>query len=178
MKIKVESLSETPLVLSASEPITEYSVLSAMVAEGSCTFLAPLRIEVTVAREFDHIRMHGQVTTRVRHTCSRCLVSFDRDLVSSFTVFYAKSTKVSEDEEVALTEEDLVTASYDGDCIDFTHEIEEQVLLEIPYKPLCSEECKGLCVKCGADLNTGECGCDRSGTGFTFSALKNLTVKR
>jgi uncharacterized protein len=82
------------------------------------------------------------------------------------------------EEEVALAEEDLVSVSYQGDTIDFTNEVQEQVLMEIPLKPLCSEGCKGLCSNCGADLNTGECCCARSGAGFTFSALKDFTVKK
>ena len=177
MKIRVEWLSEKPLVLSGAEPIAEYPTLVELQEAGECLFLEPLQLDITAEKEFDHIRVRGRVGTRARFTCSRCLAEFEMDVVSEFTVFYSKATDIALEEEVALAEEDLVSAPYDGDYIDFTREIEEQVMLGIPMKPLCGEDCRGLCVTCGADLNTGECECNRSGTGFTFSALKDFTVK-
>lgn len=177
MKIRVDGLSDTPLVLAERVKSAEFPELAALEESGECVFSAPLDIQVTVEKEFGHVRVHGRVETSVRLVCSRCLVEYPAPLVSTFTVFYTKASKMPVEEEVVLAEEDLVSASYDGEYIDLDGEIEEQVMLELPYKPLCREDCRGLCVKCGADLNSGECGCDRSGTGFTFSALKNFTVK-
>jgi uncharacterized protein len=71
---------------------------------------------------------------------------------------------------------DLLSSSYSGDEIDLTHEIEEQIAMEIPLKPLCNEECKGLCHECGADLNTSTCSCSKEPVSLTFSALKNFKV--
>lgn len=178
MKIRVEGLSDTPLVLTERVKPTEFPELAALQESGECSFLAPLEIAVTVEKEYDHIRVQGKVATSVRLVCSRCVVEYETPLVSNFTIYYSKASKMPVEEEVALAEEDLVSASYDGEYIDLDGEIEEQVILEIPFKPLCREDCKGLCDKCGTDLNSGECGCDRSGAGFTFSALKNFTVKR
>lgn len=178
MKIRVEGLSETPVTLTDSVNVSEFPALAGLEEDAECVFLRPLALHFTVEKEFDHIRVHGRVATVIRLACSRCLADYETELETSFTVFYSKSSKIPSEEEVALAEEDLISASYDGEYIDFTNEIEEQVLLEIPYKPLCREDCKGLCVKCGADLNAGDCGCDRSAAGFSFSALKNFTVKR
>lgn len=178
MKIKVEGLSDTPLLLTAREPVSEFPALAKLDENGECRFLGPLHLDFTIAREFDHIRAHGHVETKVRFTCSRCLAEYDAGLSTEFTIFYSKTSRVPVEEEVALSEEDLVSVSYEGDTIDFTNEVEGQVLMEIPLKPLCSEGCKGLCSTCGMDLNTGECGCARSGSSFTFSALKDFTVKK
>lgn len=177
MRIRVEGLSDTPVVLSDREPIADYPALVAVQEDGECTFLEPLQLDFTVEKGFGHVRVHGRVATRVRLSCCRCLADYETNLVSTFTIFYSKKTEMPVEEDVALSEEDLVSAPYEGDYIDFTSEIEEQVLLEIPFKPLCSEDCKGICAKCGADLNAGDCGCDRSGSGFAFSALKNFKVK-
>jgi uncharacterized protein len=177
MKIRVEGLSEKPLALAGKEPIAGFPALVELQEDGECIFLEPLQLDITAEKEFDHIRVRGRVGTRARFSCSRCLAEFETDVVSEFTVFYSKATDIDLEEEVALAEEDLVSAPYDGDYIDFSREIEEQVLLGIPIKPLCREDCLGLCATCGADLNTGECGCNLSGTGFTFSALKDFTVK-
>jgi uncharacterized protein len=51
-------------------------------------------------------------------------------------------------------------------------------MMEIPLKPLCKEECLGLCNKCGADLNKGDCGCDRSDINFKMSVLKSFKVNK
>jgi len=178
MKIRVEGLSGTPLHLTAREPVADFPALTKLEETGECRFLGPLHLDFTIAREFDHIRAHGHVETKVRFTCSRCLAEYETGLCTEFTIFYTKTTRVPVEEEIALAEEDLVSVSYEGDTIDFTNEVAEQVLMEIPLKPLCSEGCKGLCSTCGADLNTGECGCARSGAGFTFSALKDFTAKK
>lgn len=178
MKIRVEGLSDTPLHLTAGEPVSDFPALAKLDEDGECRFLCPLHLEFTIAREFDHIRAHGRVDTKVRFTCSRCLAEYDTELRTEFTIFYSKTSRIPVEEEVALSEEDLVSVSYEGDTIDFTNEVAEQVLMEIPLKPLCSEGCRGLCSTCGTDLNTGECECSRSGAGFTFSALKDFTVKK
>lgn len=178
MKIRVEGLSDTPVVLSDRVKATDFPALAGLEEGGECRFLEPLDLHFSVQKEYDHVRVHGRVSTKVGLACSRCLAEYDAELLATFTIFYSKASKMPVEEEVSLSEGDLIAASYDGEYIDFTSEIEEQVLLEIPFKPLCREDCKGLCVKCGADLNAGECGCDRSGTGFTFSELKNFTVKR
>ena len=79
---------------------------------------------------------------------------------------------------VELSDEELISASYSGDEIVVDSEIAEQVMLEIPYKPLCSESCRGLCPQCGADLNAGECGCDRGGINLKMAALKKIKIEK
>ena len=64
-----------------------------------------------------------------------------------------------------------------GDEIDLTHDLEEQVAMSLPLKPLCAEQCKGLCAECGADLNMSSCACSEKAFNFKFSALKDFKVK-
>ena len=177
MKIRVDEIRDKVRELSALEEVVDYPGLVGLQESGECEFLAPLRLQLTVAREYDHIRAQGEVETRVRLTCSRCLTEYEMELVSPFTIFYIRSSGAAQDEEVELSEKDLVSVPFDGDEIDFTNEIAEQVLMEIPLKPLCREDCKGLCASCGADLNTAECGCGQAPTNLKFSALKNLKIE-
>lgn len=178
MKVRVADIKEEGQDLAAEEAVTEYQDLLALQDGGEAEFLTPLSIRLHVVREYDHIRVKGTVQTAVRLNCSRCLADFTRDIVSGFTVFYSPAGDLPMDEEVELAEEDLVSVTYAGDVIDFTHEISEQVIMELPYKPLCRDDCQGLCATCGADLNTNPCTCPPAGAGFSFSALKNLTVAR
>jgi uncharacterized protein len=75
-----------------------------------------------------------------------------------------------------LCDDDLIASTYSGDEIDLAHEIEEQVAMEIPLKPLCDEGCKGLCPTCGTDLNTSCCSCSREPVNLKFSALKDYKI--
>jgi len=50
--------------------------------------------------------------------------------------------------------------------------------MEIPFKPLCSESCKGLCSECGADLNIGDCGCEHGEVNLKMSALKKIVIDK
>lgn len=180
MKIRVDHIQDKPFSLRAEEPVTAFPVLSAMQDSGECAFTAPVLVDVTAAREFDHVRVSGRVGTKIELTCSRCLATYEAPLDSSFTIYFRKATSHDEveEEETELEEQDLISATYSGDEIDLTHEIEEQVVMEIPLKPLCNEECKGLCPVCGTDLNQGACSCPRERTSLKFSALKDFKVSR
>jgi uncharacterized protein len=179
VKIRIDEIRDKVIDLSAIEDVAAYPVLKALQESGECTFLGPLRVQLSVAREYDHIRAYGRVATTVHLGCSRCLTEFDAEIDSPFTVFYMPAAAgVSQDEEVELTEEDLVSATYDGDEIDFSREISEQVLTEIPIKPLCTEDCKGLCPVCGTDLNAMDCGCKDDQFNCKLGALKKLRVEK
>ena len=76
--------------------------------------------------------------------------------------------------EVEVDEEDMDVYSYQGEEVDLEPLLREQVILAVPFAPLCREDCKGLCPVCGIDLNTGTCTCDRTPIDPRWSALRNL----
>jgi uncharacterized protein len=176
LKIRIDDLKNKTVELSDEEPVEGYPTLLALQEAGECLFLAPLRIHLTIAREFDHIRVNGRVETSLRLDCARCLVEFRLNINSPYTIFYMRAAGLPQDEDVELAENDLISSTYEGDEIDFTSEIAEQIILEIPFKPLCREDCRGLCPNCGAELNVVECSCGRNDSNFTFSALKDLKI--
>ncbi len=178
MKIRVEEIKLKPVIISGEEPVGDYPALTNVTDSGECEFVAPVKIELTAAREYDHIRVDGRVETTARLRCSRCLNVFETRITSSFSIFYNKNSGVPLDDELELREEDLATISFQGEYIDFTNEIEDQLIMELPYKPLCTEECKGLCGTCGANLNEGDCGCERGGPDFRFGALKDYKISK
>jgi len=177
LKIRVAEISEKVKSLDSVEDISFFPTLAQAQAAGECLFLSPVTVSLAVVREFDHIRVNGTVGTNVRLSCSRCLCEFSTELTSSFTIFYTKAATAQPEDEVELGEEDLISATYSGDEIDFSNEVAEQILLGIPYKPLCSEECLGLCASCGANLNNSGCSCSSNATSMVFSSLKGLKVK-
>lgn len=179
MKVNVDHIREASRELTFCEPSDSFPVLKAMTDAGECVFIGSVQARVTAGRELDHYRVDGTVTVPIRQVCSRCLTSFEQELVSRFTIFFREGVSNQEDEdEVELAEQDLVSASFTGDEIDLLPEIGEQVALAVPLKPLCSEHCKGLCPVCGVDLNTSACSCSREPVNLKFAALKDFKVQR
>ena len=179
MFIRVNDITDMARRLTAMEQVDEHPTLVELQEEGLCTFLAPIALDFTAVREYDHIRVEGIVSTRVRLDCSRCLTPYETGVSSSFTIFYTRaSAQLRQDEEVELGERELVSATYDGDEIDLSSEIAEHVIMELPLKPLCRDECRGLCGSCGVDLNVAECHCTKGTTSLAFSALKDFKLDR
>jgi len=177
LKIRVADITEKIILLESVEDAVLFPTLVQAASAGECQFLSPLTVSLAVAREFDHIRVNGTVAAKAGLVCSRCLCEFSSGLSSAFTIFYTKTAIAQPEDEVELDEHDLISATYTGDEIDFSAEIAEQILLEIPYKPLCSDGCKGLCASCGADLNFSDCNCSGNAASMVFSSLKGLKVK-
>lgn len=179
MKIRVDDIKEQEKHLSYEELPDAFPSLAAVAGDKICSFADPIKIDLSVFREYDHIRTKGSVSTHVRLKCSRCLSEFDFDLHSSFILIYSKADQLSNDEdEVELGNEDLVSVTYSGEEIDFSPEIAEQVIMELPIKPLCKEDCLGLCSNCGTDLNETDCGCEKLAPNLKFNALKNFKVEK
>lgn len=181
MKIIIDQIQDNkPFSLHVEEKVESFPVLSGMQIAGEVTFTGPIGSDITIEREYDHLRAVGRVVAPLSLACSRCLARYDEVIDSSFTIIFRKGTALDavEEDEIELNEQDLISSSYIGNEIDFTHEIEEQVTMEIPLKPLCSENCKGLCPVCGTDLNKASCDCSRGDFSLKFSALKDFKVSR
>ena len=178
MKIRIDDVKKTRIDLNEEEPAGHYPNLVEMEQTGECSFIEPIRTEISAIWEYDHVRATGKVESAVRLSCSRCLAEYELPIASNFTIFYTKSAGGDLDEEVELSDADLISVSYTGEEIVLDAEIAEQVLMEVPFKPLCSESCRGLCTECGADLNVGECGCDRGGINLKMSALKKISLEK
>lgn len=123
--------------------------------------------------EGQHVFATGRITGQVTVACSRCLepmtISFDEALRVTFLP-QAELPKPDEvaakDEEaegLAITEDDLDLFGHDGEVIDLEPLVREQFLLAVPYAPLCSEDCKGLCSQCGSNKNLAPCSCEAPG---------------
>lgn len=116
----------------------------------------------------DTIEVDGKVSGSLELTCSRCLEPFRFDFeVDIFEVY-------TNHPEIAAADEYEETNLFEGDEIDLTPQILKQVFLEMPMKILCKPDCLGLCSQCGANLNLGECGCDREDIDIRFADLKDL----
>ncbi len=88
----------------------------------------------------------------------RCLTTFEQPVQGPLDVFAERAGTGRAREEREL-ERDEYMKFHDGRQLDLADEARETLLLELPMVPRCREDCKGLCPRCGADLNAGPCGC-------------------
>jgi uncharacterized protein len=140
----------------------------------SCDFL-PDRIDVasTVRRIRENVFIEGTVAATGEMPCCRCLETAHLQLRSAFKYTFAPSPAQPE-EDAELKAEDLDFAYYEGEIIDLDAVILEQILLQIPIKPLCTELCRGLCPRCGINLNTASCNCQTEAVDERFAVLKKI----
>lgn len=96
---------------------------------------------------------------------------------ASFDLRFHPASEMADGEEREVQDEDLDTSYYRDDQIDLNELLREQFYLELPMKPLCREDCKGLCPQCGTNRNTGTCTCTTEWEDPRLAALKGLVRK-
>ena len=138
---------------------------------------SPLGVRMRISPAGDKYVLEGNLKGGVLVRCDRCLGSYHQDLNAVFHIFLALPLPESEETEVEIQEEDMAADFIRGEEIDLDEIVREQVYLSLPMKCLCREDCKGLCPKCGTNLNKGRCQCRREIGHPGFSKLKNLKIQ-
>ncbi len=163
--------SEQPLLVEA-----DFDERALRITEESLARLeGPAHAKLKVTVRGDAVRVTGRVQAELRVVCCRCASTFERPLEKAFDLDYAPDPAVKPDgEEVALSYSDLGVGFYHNDELDLRNVVAEQIFLDVPMKPLCREDCHGLCDQCGADLNQGECGCERKSSDPRLAPLLDL----
>jgi uncharacterized protein len=149
--------------------------LLSVIQEIEISFPLGFEAAISLVRANDTLIVTGRLMTVVRRACSRCTELFDRNLDISFKSVFAREAVTGRD--IELKREDLEFNYFRGDMFDVGQVITEQVSLNLPIKPLCHEDCLGLCVRCGKNLNDGICGCKDETIDIRFENLKNLHLK-
>ncbi|HEU4386290.1 MAG TPA: DUF177 domain-containing protein [Blastocatellia bacterium] len=132
-------------------------------------------LKFRASREGVKVRLAGRLSAQVDVLCARCLSPIRMDVDEPFDLLYLPPlTSARENEEKELATEELVVAFYQGDVIDLDDLVREQIELSLPMTGLCRDECKGLCPSCGANLNKGECACERESIDPRWAALRDI----
>ncbi len=113
-------------------------------------------------RDGDKYRLVGRIESRLRLSCSRCVEAFNLSVNVPVDLMYLPYGANVGDGEAEISDEDLAIAFYRDDQIDMGLMIREQLQLTVPMKPLCCDDCHGLCSVCGKNLNHEQCSCDQS----------------
>lgn len=106
--------------------------------------------------------------------CDRCLEPIERELNIQFEDEFILNDSFVPDKERELRPADLAANEFDGTRIDLAEVAREQILLDVPQQVFCKADCKGLCVKCGTDLNLLDCNCSDSEIDPRWAALRDL----
>ncbi|HEY0321027.1 MAG TPA: DUF177 domain-containing protein [Pyrinomonadaceae bacterium] len=134
----------------------------------------PPQVTVRLSRSGHDVRLQGQITARAEVDCDRCLKQVTVPIETTFDVAYVPASTYVETEAAELQEDDLGVSVYEDGAIDMDELVREQVLLTLPTRALCVEDCKGLCPVCGANRNENPCECEPKETDPRWSGLKNL----
>jgi uncharacterized protein len=152
MIIEIDKIPKEGLAVSK-----DFEFLNADLVEENTVFLSATHAEAVVRRVGEEIWIKGSLTARLSFVCSRCLSPFEFPVDSSFDLVYLPGEMALMKEE--LDEDDLDRGFYDNNQINLHEVILEQLNLTFPLKPLCSEDCEGICPVCGQVRRGDNCAC-------------------
>lgn len=139
------------------------------------SLIAPAAVNGKVRLSGSQVFVNGHIETRAQVECDRCLKAIELPVDTDFNLEYISDSDYESTEAAELSEDDLLVSVFDGKAIDVDEIVKEQILLAVPTRMLCREDCKGICPECGSDRNTGECNCVTNDIDPRWAALKNLT---
>ncbi|MGH7819755.1 MAG: YceD family protein [Candidatus Binatia bacterium] len=176
MKIRIEEIKETQSSISFPEDVGEVNELLALSKSPDYRFLGAAEVEVTYYRSAEDLFFEGRLVSSVSGTCARCLESYPFEMDREFT-FVLKPARAAT-AEPALSDEDLALSFYTGEEIDLSPLVREEMILSLPTRPLCREDCSGLCPRCGKNRNTAHCDCTEERLDARLAPLRDLKLRR
>jgi uncharacterized protein len=161
MKIALDDIKASPKQLSYTEDVEELNARLGRPVQ-DYRVMRGLQVDVEYYRAGLELFFTGTLHGEVHGSCARCLedYAFPFERPFAFVLMPRASGLVSHGRErPGLSADDMELSQYEGDEVDLTPLVHEQMILALPTRPLCGEGCRGLCSQCGVDLNTETCGC-------------------
>jgi uncharacterized protein len=190
MLVKIEEIRDTGLQVKKEMSL---EALGAALEGSGFRPLEPLAVSANLRKLSGGVLLEGKFTSRVVAECKRCLTESKLELPVSFTINLIPESLargeglLDKDEEGddkghgesggSFALEDADEELFDGKVINLEPIVREQVLLALPMNAVCREDCSGLCVKCGQNLNEKQCGCDTTFVDPRLAALKNIKIQ-
>jgi uncharacterized metal-binding protein YceD (DUF177 family) len=136
----------------------------------------------SLSLDYELSRIYGKVLGKFKARgrlglqCCRCLEHFERDAGAEFVVEFEEAPEDRGASRGAVDPEDpgLNVVLFNGDEIEFGEEVRQEMELQVPFAPLCKEDCKGLCPVCGSNRNERDCGGHEESRNSPFQGLKKL----
>lgn len=162
MKIKISHLKDGFHTIEIHEKPESFDL------KGSENYKTEIDVVLEIDKQRDTLYIKERVTAMGDFVCDRCAESFQRQVVTREQVVYTS------DRELVRFDEELRYLAPDQQEIDITDDIRDALLLAIPIKVLCSEACKGICPRCGRNLNVETCHCRQERIDPRWEALRRL----
>ena len=148
-----------------SLPIDTELDFSQVEYQGICPITEPVRVVGTITVSAGVVQLKARAAFVFHGRCDRCLSAFERAYEVPLEHILVATLEDEENDEYILLDQ------YQLDLADLTL---ADILLELPYKSLCHEDCRGLCPMCGKNLNEGLCGCTRKSVDPRLDVLRQL----
>lgn len=132
------------------------------------------KIKGKISKRITQVDVEGNTSALIETECSRCLQPLEKVFEISFNVSFVTPENYTAEKEAEINEKDLQVSVFEGDKIDLSEIVREQILLNLPTQIFCKDDCRGLCLKCGANRNVTDCSCEEIEIDPRWSALKNL----
>jgi uncharacterized protein len=204
LETELDFTQEEPWVLKAVEAVDEVmddtaGLKALKPSSASSSRSRPVQAHFSLRKVDDVVVVQGNVDTKIQLICSRCANPFQLAAHPHFSGLFCKDpvmagvghlqekgkpggqnkgfARHAHDQSLddpANEAKDLDITYLSGDTIDLQEILTEQLQLQIPFQPLCREECKGMCSNCGADLNVGRCACAKVASSHPFAALRDM----
>jgi uncharacterized protein len=120
------------------------------------------------------IRLRGRLSAGLELQCARCLESVPQQVRRDFELMYRPLGADAGRDELSVTDAEAEIGYYQGGGLLLEDVLREQVLLALPLKVTCKEDCKGLCPQCGKNLNQEQCSCSTAVEDPRWAALKDV----
>lgn len=176
MKLRIEDITAEAKELALDEPVAEINRLLERGPIREYHLTEAVAVALSYYRSGMDVVFSGALKAPAEATCARCAEQFLTSCTRSFR--FVLAPKAAGEPDGDLRAEDLEFSFYEGEEIDLSPLIREQVLLALPTRPLCKEDCRGLCPQCGANLNREACGCSVATPDPRFGVLRTLKVQR
>ncbi len=177
MKLRIDDITAESRSISFAEP--EQDINRALVSGPIHEYrlLRPICVDLSYYRAGMELFLEGAIDAQTSANCARCAEEFTTSAHRSFRYVLAPKA-VSDQDGADPRSEDLEFSLYEGDYVDLSPLVREQVLLALAERPLCREDCKGLCASCGANLNEALCGCTKQQGDPRLAVLRTLKLGR
>jgi len=171
--IEIEDLRDEPLEFHHTYGIGELAF-----ERQDAALAQPVVADFVLTHQDRDLHIVGGLGTSLRCRCARCASEFDRRVDNRFDLTYLPQPGgIEEKEEIELRYEEMDVAFYDGVRFDVDLMVTEQVELSLPMRLVCREDCRGLCYRCGQDLNEKDCGCPQEEKDDRLSVLLEFRKK-
>lgn len=134
-------------------------------------------LSLFVEKAGEEVLVRGRLAARIPQLCGRCLEAFTVQVRAEVDTRFLPRLPGNRDEELELTSDDLELDFYENDLLELDRLLQTEAMLGLPMKPLCREECRGLCPVCGGNRNTHPCACEVRPPDPRLAVLKELAER-